>query len=78
MMSMLFNRKVLIPVWISVVLGIFTLFGPPLTLATGSPLLFMAFAPPTILLILSTAPTLTLSEAIAEELRPADRSREAE
>ena len=78
MMSMLFNRKMLIPVWSGVVLGIFTLFGSPLTLATGSLLLFMAFAPPTILLILSTAPSLTLSDAVAEELRHTDGSPEAE
>lgn len=78
MMSMLFNRKVLIPVWSGVVLGLFTWFGASLTLATGSLLLFMVIAPPTILLILSTAPSLTLSQAIAEELRPTDRAREAE
>ena len=75
MMSMFSNRKVLIPVWSGVVLGIFTLFGPSLTLDTGALLLFLAIAPATILLILSAAPTLTLSEAISEELRPVDRSR---
>ena len=74
-MSRLFNRKILAPVWTSVVLGLFTLFGPPLTVVTGSVLVFVAIAPLTILFILSTAPALTLGEAIAEELRPIDRSR---
>lgn len=78
MVSMLFNRKVLILVWSGVVLGLFTMFGAPLTLATGLLLLFMAIAPPTILLVLSAAPSLTLSQAIAEELRPTQRSRAEE
>ena len=77
-MSTLFNRKMLIPVWAGIVLGLFMLFGPPPTLVTGSLLLFLAFAPLTVLFILSTAPTLTLSEAIAEELRPVGRSREGD
>lgn len=76
-MSTLFTRKMVIPVWTGLVLGLFTLFGPPLTVATGSVLVFVAIAPVTILFILST-PTLTLSQAIAEELRPVDKSREGE
>ena len=72
------SRKMIIPVWIAVILGLFSLFGPPLTLATGSVLVFVAIASLTIQFFLWTAPTLTLSQAIAEELRPVDRSREGE
>jgi hypothetical protein len=74
-MSTIFNRKMLIPVWAGVVLGLFTLLGPPLTLVTGSLLLCMAIAPPGVMLILSRAPSLTLAESIAEVLHPVDRSR---
>ena len=74
-MSMLFNRKVIIPVWPPVVFGLFALLGSPLTFATGGLVLLAAIAPPAIMLILWKAPSLTLSEAIAEELHPAERSR---
>ena len=73
LMSTLFNRQTLAPLWVGAVLGLFTLVGSPLTPAIGSLLLLMAIAPPTILLILSTAPPLTLSGAIAEELHPVRR-----
>ena len=74
-MSTLFSRKVVIPLWLVVVFGLFVLFGSPLTLATGVLLLFVGVVPPAIVLILSKAPPLTLSEGIAEELRPVARSR---
>jgi hypothetical protein len=73
-MSTLFNRRMLIPVWAGAVLGLFTLLGPPLTLDTGSLLLFTAIAPPAVMLILWKAPSLTLSESIGEVLHPVDRS----
>jgi hypothetical protein len=74
-MSTLFNRRILVPVWVGVVLGLFTLLGPPLTLATGSLLLFMAIALPAVMLMLWRPPSLTLAESIAEVLHPVDRSR---
>jgi hypothetical protein len=74
-MSTLFNRWMVATIWTGAVLGLFALFGPPLTPATGSILLLVAVAPAMIWLILSSAPPLTLSEAIAEELRPVYRSR---
>ena len=70
MMSMCFNRNVLIPVWIGGVLGLFTLFVAPQSLATGSLVLFTAIAPPAVMLILWRAPSLTLAESIAEVLHP--------
>lgn len=75
-MSMLFTRKMIIPVWTGVVLGIFALFGPPLTTATGWLLVFVAAVPPAVMMILSRPPTLTLSESIAAELRPGGGSRQ--
>ena len=75
-MSLFSARKMFIPMWTGTVLGLFVLFGPPLTLAGGLLLALVTVAPPTILVILSKAPPLTLSEAIAEELHPVDRSRE--
>ena len=74
-MSTFFNRRMLIPVWAGAVLGLFTLFGPPLTLVTGSLLLFATLAPPGVMLMLWKAPSLTLSESIAEVLHPVDQSR---
>ena len=70
--SISLNRKILVP---GAVLGLFALFGSPLTLSTGWLLLFGIVVPPTIFLILSGAPRLTLAEAIAEDLRPTDRAR---
>ena len=74
-MSISLNRKILVPGWIGAVLGLFALFGSPLTLSTGWLLLFGIVVPPTIFLILSGAPRLTLAEAIAEDLWPTDRAR---
>lgn len=73
-MPKLFNRQMLIPVWAGAAFGLFTLFGPPLTLATGSLLLCTAIAPPAVMLILWRAPSLTLAESIAEVLHPVHRS----
>lgn len=74
-MSTLFNCKILVPVWFGVVLGLFTLSGPPLTLASGSLLLFTAITPPAVMLGLWRAPSVTLAESIAEVLHPVDKSR---
>ena len=74
-MSMLLPRTMIIPVWTGVVLGIFALFGAPLTTATGCLLVFAAAVPPAVMMLRSKAATLTLSEAIAAERRPCDRSR---
>lgn len=74
-MSTLPNRKALALAWIGAVLGLFALFGSPLTFSTGWLLLFGVVVPPTIWMILSGAPRITLGEAIAEELRPANRAR---
>ncbi len=75
-MSTLLTGKMIFPLWIGVLLGLFALFGPPLTLATGSLLAFLAVAPLTILFILARAPRPTLSEVIAEEIRPPNRSQD--
>ena len=69
------NRRTLVPAWIGAVLGLFALSGSPLTFAIGWLLLFGIVVPPTIVLILSGAPRLTLAEAVAEDLRPLQRSR---
>jgi hypothetical protein len=75
-MSKLFKPKAIIfLLWTGAVAGFFALLGSSLTLASGSLLLFVAVMPPTILLVLWTAPPLTLSEIIAQELHPADRRR---
>lgn len=75
-MSTLLTRKMIFPVWMGTVLALFTSFGPTLTPALGSLLVFTAIVPAAVMLILSSPPPLTLSEAIAEELRPVGRSRE--
>jgi len=67
-----FNRRMAAAIWTGAALGLFALFGPPLTLATGSLLLLAAIAPPTIMYILSSAPRLTLAQAISKELHPVD------
>ena len=62
-MSMFFNRKAIIPVWV-VVFGLVALFGWPMTWATGLLLLFVAIVPPAILLILSRERSLTVAEVL--------------
>ena len=74
-MLKLFNRKAIIALWTGAMVGLFALLGSSLTVATGWLLLFVAVMPPTVLLILWKAPPLTLSETIAQELRPVDRKR---
>ena len=74
-MSTLFNRRMVATIWPGAMLVLFMFFGPPLTVATGSLLLLAAVAPPAIMLILTSDPPLTLSEAITEELRPLDRPK---
>ena len=51
-MSMLFNRKALIPVWLAVVFGLFAMFGPPMTSTALGGLLFVGVVPPVIMLAL--------------------------
>jgi len=75
-MSTLFNRRMVAASWTCAALGLFALFGPPLTVATGSLLLLAAVAPPTIMYILSSAPRLTLAQAINKELRSVDSPRD--
>ena len=74
-MSKLFNRRAIITLWTGATVGLFAWFGSSLTFATGCLLLFVAVMPPTVLLILWKAPPLTLSQTIAQELRPVDRQR---
>jgi hypothetical protein len=69
------NRRPLVPAWIGALVGLFALSGLPLTFSTGWSLLFGSVVPPTIWLILSGAPRLTLAEAVAEELPPIHRTR---
>ncbi len=73
-MSKRLNRKAIIALWTGAMVGIFVLFGSSLTLANGWLLALVAVMPPTIFMILSKAPVLTLSEVIAKELRPVDKS----
>lgn len=73
-MSKRLNRKAIIALWTCAMVGIFVLFGSSLTLANGWLLALVAVMPPTIFMILSKAPVLTLSEVIAKELRPVDKS----
>ena len=74
MMSMLFIRKMIIPVWSGAMLGLFALFGLPLTPSSGLLLVCTALAPPALVLFLSRKPSLTLAESIAKVLHPVDRS----
>lgn len=62
-MSILFSRKVMIPVWL-VVFGLFTLFGSPMTFATGVLLLIVGVVAPAILLILRKKPSPTVAEVL--------------
>ena len=50
-MSMLFNHRAIMPVWL-VVFGLFALVEPPMTFATGVVLLLVAGVPLTIMLVL--------------------------
>jgi hypothetical protein len=71
-MSILFQRKAIISVWVFV-LGLVALSGWPLTGATGLLLLFVGVVPPVILLILSREPTLTIAEVLHHaEMPPTD------
>ena len=74
-MPTLFNHKMLMALWAGVVLALFTLFGSPLTLVTGSLLFFTAIAPPAGMLMLQRGPSLSLAESISTVLHPVDRSR---
>lgn len=74
-MSMLRKHNILVLSWIGAVLGLFAMAGSPLTFSTGWLLLFGVVVPPTIWIILSRAPRITLGEAIAEESRPQSRGR---
>ena len=69
-MLMLFRRKAVIPVWL-VVFGLFALFGPSMTFATGVFVVVLGTLALTIMLILWKAPPST----IAEVLRDVDASR---
>ena len=73
-MSNRLNRKAIIALWTCAMVGIFVLFGSSLTLGNGWLLALVAVMPPTIFIILSKAPVLTLSEIIAKEPRPVDKS----
>jgi hypothetical protein len=66
------NRRTLVSAWVGALVG---LSGLLLTFSTGWSLLFGSVVPPTIWLILSGAPRLTLAEAVAEELPPIHRTR---
>ena len=74
-MSTHLTRPTIIAVWLVLAFGLFAVFGPPLTLASGGVLAFVVVGAATMLFILGKAPSPTLSEVIAEELRPSDRSR---
>lgn len=73
-MSKLLNRKAIIALWTCLMIGMFASLGSSLTLATGWLLVLVAVMPPTIFLIMSKAPPATLSEIIAKELHPVERS----
>ena len=75
-MLTLLGGKAITVTWVAAVLALFVLLGWPVTLATGSVLLLLAVTPPAIMLMLSAAPAPTLSQAIAEALRPGDSSRD--
>ena len=68
------NRKTIIALWTCAMVGMFMFFGSSLTVANGWLLALVALMPPTVFLILSKAPPLTLSEIIAKELHPVDKS----
>ena len=66
-MSILLSRKAIIPVWLAVTAAVFVLFGPPLTSAIGwSLLLFVAVAPPTIVLVLTREAPLSVAEVMRQ------------
>ena len=75
-MSMLPNQKALVLGWIGAVIGLFALLGSPPTFSTGWLWLFGIVVPPTIWIILSGAPRITLGEAIAEEMSPDSRGQQ--
>jgi len=64
-MSMLFSRKAFIPACL-VVVGLFALFGSPMTFATGVLLLIGAVVAPAIVLALWKKPSRTVAEVLHE------------
>jgi len=59
-MSMVFSHTTIIPVWL-VVFGLFALFGPPMTFATGGLLLIAGVVALAIMLILWKEPSSTVA-----------------
>ena len=69
-MLMLFRRKAVIPVWL-VVFGLFALFGPSMTFATGVFVLLLGTLALTIMLIvLWKAPPPTIAEVLRQVDEP--------
>jgi hypothetical protein len=66
-MLMLFRRKAVIPVWL-VVFGLFALFGPSMTFATGVFVLLLGTL--TIMLMLWKAPPPTIAEVLRQVEEP--------
>ncbi|HEY7444495.1 MAG TPA: hypothetical protein VH701_18840 [Vicinamibacterales bacterium] len=62
-MPFLFRTKAIIPAWVAL-LVLVALFQWPMTVATAVLLLFVGIVPPTILLILSREPSLTVAEVL--------------
>ena len=69
-MSILFSRTAIVPVWL-ILLGLFALFGPPMTSATSTLLFIVGGVAPAIMLVLwkEHAPT------VAEVLHQVETSR---
>jgi len=64
-MAMLFRRKAIVPVWI-VVLGLFALFGPPMTTSTSVLVLLFWGVALSIMLVLWKEPALSISEILRD------------
>ena len=67
-MSMLFRRKAVIPVWLVVfgLFGLFALFGPSMTFATGVFVFLLGTLALTIMLILWKPPPHTIAEVLRQ------------
>ena len=68
-MLMLFPRKAVIPVWL-VVFGLFALFGPSISFATGVFVLLLGTLALTMMLILWKAPPPTIAEVLRQVEEP--------
>lgn len=65
-MSKLISRKAIVPVWLVVVLGVFALFGSPLTFSMGMLLVLVGIVAPAIVLVFTREQPLSVAEIMRQ------------